>query len=106
MICVDLEQIRDLWKINTDKEPGYTKLVQNRRVAAAEAGVTFQRLIILRDVTKCCTPQVSLCFKVNSMKVGTVNKFWEAHALVSHATGFIYRASKSCFSQVRQRKTE
>lgn len=63
MIGVDLEQIRDLWKINTDKEPHYTKLAQNRRVAAAEAGVTFPRFIIIRDVTKRCTPQVLICFE-------------------------------------------
>ncbi len=50
-------------------------MVQQRHVA----GVTFQHLTILSDVTKQGTLQVSFYFKVNLMELGTTNKFWEAH---------------------------
>lgn len=54
-------------------------MVQHRHVTAAVAGVTFLHLTILNDVSKQGTLRVSLYFKVNLMKLGTINKFCEAH---------------------------
>lgn len=70
MICLDLEQIRDLWKINTDREldhdNGSAQTCHGCRGRCHPS--TFNQ----------CTLQVSLYFKVNLMKRGTINKFCEA----------------------------
>ena len=63
-------------------------MVQHRHVAAAEAGVTFQHLTILSDETKRGTLRVSLYFKVSRMKLGTTNKFWEAHLCLKQLIAF------------------
>lgn len=78
MICLDLEQIRDWWKMNADRE-----LDRDNGSAqtshGGEAGDTFQHLTILSDATKQAALQVSLHFKAGLMKLGLINKFWEAH---------------------------
>lgn len=75
----------------------------------AEAGVTFQHLTVLSDVTKQGTLQVSLYFKGNLMRLGMINKFWEAHLCHKQLISFTEPISpvflKSDRGTVEQRMT-
>lgn len=103
MICLDLERIRDLRKINTDRELDHD--------SGAVPGVTFLHLTILSDVTKRGTPRVSLYFKVNLMELGTINTFWEAHSCHKQLISFsepisLFFSSQTEEQRVAQRSRE
>lgn len=94
MICLDLESIRDLWKMNTDRELDHDNGSQTRHSCGSRCHLST--LTILSDVTKQGILQVSLYFKRDFNETWH-NKQILGGTLLFRASDLVFGANKSCF---------